>query len=79
MDQLRSPSWGIKHRHDPWPTHGMHVCPVCRSDDKKEPALQETSWRTRQFVQLGHEGASSVDVRDSSMYLSTVSFVNKYL
>lgn len=68
MDQLRSPSWGIKQRHDPWPIHNMHLCPVYRSDDKKEPALQETSWRTRQFVQLGHEGASSVDFRDSSMF-----------
>ena len=65
MDQLRSSLWGVNHRHDPWPTY-MNVCPICRSDDKKEPALQETCWRSQKFVQLGYEGASSVDFRDSS-------------
>lgn len=37
-------------------------------------ALHETNWRVQQFVQLDHEGVSSMEFRNLSMHLSTHSF-----
>lgn len=77
MDQLRSPS---RYHRDMTPIiHNITCVLSIEVMIRKSQPCKRPVEELGQFVQLGHEGALSVDFRDSSMYLSTVSFVSKYL